>query len=303
MGPCSGRIAMVIHGGAWDIPDDTVEEHRRGVLAALEVGWAVLTDGLDAVDAVEAAVRVLEDDPTFDAGTGSMLNLEGQVELDAILMRGEDLEAGSVAAVRCIRNPISLARKVLENSEHVLLVGEGANRFAREQGIEEVAEEDLLVGRERKRLEQMRRDGIGAHETFRGPSRGTVGAVALDRMGRLAAATSTGGTPGKYPGRVGDSPLLGCGCYCDGRVGGASATGYGEALLRATFCRDAVRSMEDGQLPEEAAVAAIQRLERVFDGHGGVILIDRNGRIGHARNTPRMAVAGRQEGGEAFVQV
>ena len=293
----------MVHGGAWDIPDDAVEQHRRGVLAGLEQGWVRLRDGGSAVDAVQDAVQVLEDDPTFDAGTGSMLNLEGHVELDAILVRGQDLAAGAVAAVRRIKNPIGLARKVLENSEHILLVGAGAGRFAREQGIEEIAEEDLLVGRERQRLEELKLHGHKAERYFRPPSRGTVGAVALDAGGHLAAATSTGGTPGKYPGRVGDSPLLGCGCYCDDRAGGASATGYGESLLRATLCRDAARMMEDGMSAADSASASIARLESRFHGHGGIILIDRDGRIGHAHNTPRMALAGRREGQEPFSSV
>lgn len=297
------RLALVVHGGAWAIPDDTVEQHRRGVLAGLQQGWERLREGGTAVDAVQAVVQALEDDPTFDAGTGSMLNLEGHVEMDAILMRGQDLQAGAVAAVQRIKNPIGLARKVLENSQHILLVGAGAGRFAREQGLEEIAEEDLLVGRERERLEELKSSGYSAERYFRGPSRGTVGAVALDAEGHLAAATSTGGTPGKYPGRVGDSPLLGCGCYCDDHAGGASATGYGEALLRATFCRDAARMMEDGMSAANAASASIARLENRFQGHGGVILIDRDGSIGHAHNTPRMALAGRLEGEEPFSAV
>jgi beta-aspartyl-peptidase (threonine type) len=302
MSPGNG-IALVVHGGAWAIPDGAVEAHRRGVLAGLQEGWSCLAAGGGAVDAVEVAVTALEDDPIFDAGTGSMLNQEGQVELDAIVMRGLDLEAGAAAAVRRLKNPVQLARKIMETSEHVLLVGAGANRFAQEQGMAEVAEEDLLVGRERERLEEMKRHGHKARRYFRGPSRGTVGAVALDRDGHMAAATSTGGTPGKYPGRVGDSPILGCGCYCDDSAGGASATGYGESLLRATLCRDAVRMMEEGAGAAAAAVASIQRLEDRFDGHGGVILIDRDGRIGHAHNTPRMAWAGRQAGREPFASV
>jgi beta-aspartyl-peptidase (threonine type) len=192
---------------------------------------------------------------------------------------------------------------VLEESEHVLLVGDGARRFAREHGLTEVPAEDLLVGRERQRLEEMKQHGLLAHDYFRGPSRGTVGAVARDADGRLAAATSTGGTPGKYPGRVGDSPLMGCGCYCDDLAGGASATGYGESLLRATLCRDATRLLEEGAGATEAAAASIRRLEERFDCHGGIILMDREGRIGHAHNTPRMALAGRREGDRPFHSV
>jgi L-asparaginase / beta-aspartyl-peptidase len=302
--PKDRSIALMVHGGAWDIPDRTVEAHRRGVLEAVEIGWSILSSGGDAVDAVEAAVRGLEDDPTFDAGTGSMLNQDGEVELDAILMRGHDLQAGAVAAVRGIRNPISLARRVLEDSDHVFLVGAGANRFARERGIPEVPPESLLVEEELARWREMKSgEGRSAREIFEGPSRGTVGAVALDRSGRMAAGTSTGGTPGKYPGRVGDSPVLGGGCYCADDAGGGSATGYGEDLLRATVCRDAVRWMEEGAAADRAASDSIQRLEQRFQGRGGIILVDQKGRIGHARNTPRMAVAGRRAGQEAFVSL
>jgi beta-aspartyl-peptidase (threonine type) len=291
MATASGGKAMMVHGGAWAIPDEAVAGHRRGVEAALAAGWAVLQSSGGALDAVEAAIRVLEDDPTFDAGTGAMLNREGEVELDAMLMRGEDMAAGAVAAVRRIRNPIALARRLLERGEHVFLVGAGANRFAMEEGIPEVDEGSLLVGRERARWEELRAGrGPTVREMFEGPL-GTVGAVARDDGGRLAAGTSTGGTPGKYPGRVGDSPVIGAGCYCDGMAGGASATGYGEAILRATFCRDAVGLLEAGNDPGAAARDAVARLEARFGGRGGIILIDRRGRIGHAFNTPRMAVA------------
>ena len=297
-------IAMIVHGGAWDIPSEAVESHRRGVEAAAAAGFAALEGGAAAIDALEIAVRSLEDDPTFDAGTGSMLNRDGEVELDAIVMRGDDLEAGAVAAVRRVRNPIQLARRVLENSEHLLLVGAGAGMFAREQGIPEIPEQDLLVERERERWEEIRRgDGKKTRDYFDGPPHGTVGAVAFDDQGCLAAGTSTGGTPGKYPGRVGDSAIVGCGCYCDDRAGGASATGYGESILRATLCRDAVRLLEDGKPAPMAAEASIARLGLRFEGRGGIILIDRQGRIGHAHNTPRMAVAGRAAGIEPFASV
>jgi len=298
--------AMIVHGGAWAIPDDAVAGHHRGVEAALAAGWAVLQGAGNALDAVETAIRVLEDDPTFDAGTGAMLNRDGVVELDAMLMRGEDLAAGAVAAVRRIRNPISLARRLLERGEPVFLVGTGGNRFAAEEGIPEVDEGSLLVGRERLRWEERRAGrGPSARETFDGPlgPLGTVGAVARDAAGRLAAGTSTGGTPGKYPGRVGDSPVLGAGCYCDDMAGGSSATGYGEAILRATFCRDAVRLLEDGVPPGRAARDAVARLETRFAGRGGIVLIDRQGRIGHAYNTPRMAVASVADDSPHYVSV
>lgn len=297
-------IALVVHGGAWDIPDGAVADHRRGVGAALAAGWQVLEAGGDALDAVEAAIRTMEDDPTFDAGRGSMLNLAGEVELDALILRGEDMEGGAVASVRGIRNPISLARRVMEASDHFLLVGEGANRFAAEQGFERVPPEALVVGREAQRLADIRAGrGRRPSDYFDAAPDGTVGAVARDTHGRLAAGTSTGGTPGKYPGRVGDSPIPGCGGYCDGRVGGASATGYGEAILRATLCRDAVRLLEEGRAPADAARESVARLDLRFAGRAGIIMIDRQGRIGHTHNTPRMAVAGRRGRERAFVAV
>lgn len=308
-------IALIVHGGAWDIPDDEVDAHLAGCRRALALGWDALANGASALDAVEAAVRVLEDDPAFDAGVGSVLNRDGDVELDAAIMDGVSLRSGAVAAVRRVRNPITLARRVLE-SEVVLLVGQGAERFADETGLPRCAAEELIVPRERARWEELRRQ-----ETYRTPDafqrppgevagqRGivsgglkhpgdTVGAVAVDRNGHLAAATSTGGTSYKPAGRVGDSPLIGAGLYADVATGGCSSTGWGESIIKVLLAKTATDLIGAGHSPAEAARAAIALLERRVHGLGGVILLNAAGEVGFAFNTPRMAYAYRIEGGE-----
>ncbi|MCL6543351.1 MAG: isoaspartyl peptidase/L-asparaginase [Roseiflexus sp.] len=323
-------LALIVHGGAWDIPDDEVAPHLAGCRRALAAGWEALTNGRSALDAVEIAVRIMEDDPTFDAGVGSVLNRDGLVELDAAIMDGATLRSGAVAAVRGIRNPISLARRVLE-SEAALLVGRGAERFADTVGIERCADEDMIVPRERARWEELHR--LAAYRTpdafqrppgevagLRGIVAGgdhapdqpglriqhpgdTVGAVALDRYGNLAAAVSTGGTPFKLPGRVGDTPLIGAGLYADGQTGGCASTGWGESIMKVLLAKTATDFLGAGYAPVEAARAAIERLEQRVHGLGGVILIDARGRVGYAFNTPRMAYAYRVEGGEEVAGV
>jgi beta-aspartyl-peptidase (threonine type) len=284
--------ALAVHGGAWNIPDAAVEAHAEGVTLALEYGWTELLRGASALDVVEAVVRILEDDPTFNAGTGAHLNREGRVELDASIMEGTKLRAGAVGAVEGIRHPVSVARRVMERSEHVLLVGAGARRFAREQRCELCRTRDLLVGRELDRYLRIRRGERKLVDLeFRKskePPHGTVGAVALDRKGRLAAATSTGGTQDKAAGRVGDTPIVGAGTYADDRAGAASSTGYGEAILRVVLAKTGVDRMARGGSPAVAGRAAIQELARVR-GHGGLILVDRSGRAAAAFNSPRMA--------------
>lgn len=255
--PSSFEPSLIVHGGAWPIPDEAVEDCRAGCRAALQAGWHILTRGGSAVEAVEAAIVVLEDHPVFDAGVGSHLNLDGVVELDAILMDGTSLQAGAVAAVRRVRNPIRLARRILEAGQHILLVAEGAERFAADHGFPLCSPDELIVPRERAAWARCQAAG-GHQAAFHAyapvgacsrtplqcpePSRegGTVGAVARDRAGNIAAGTSTGGTCCKHPGRVGDSPLIGCGCYADSAVGGASATGWGEAIMRLVLAKSAV---------------------------------------------------------------
>ena len=302
------KPALIVHGGAWDIPDESVNACKSACERALAAGWSVLSRSGSALDAVEAAVIVLEDDPVLDAGFGSHLNLDGRVECDAIVMEGATLRAGSVAAVQRIRNPIQLARKVFERGPHMMLVGEGAERFAQEQGIALCDPEELIADAERDAWLKCRNSKHAAAH-HRGHEQGTVGAVALDASGALFAATSTGGTCCKLPGRVGDSPLIGCGCYADSQVGGISCTGYGEAIMKivmaksaAEFLRHPASTNADSRavesispqrftpdLPTLAARAAVRLLAQRTRGAGGLILLDREGNPGFAFNTPRMA--------------
>jgi len=288
-------ISFVVHGGAWDIPDDLVEAHRSGVRRALAIGWNILSNGGTAVEAVEKSVNFMEDDATFDAGRGSFVNSIGEIELDASIMDGTTFRAGAIAAVQNIRYPISLARVIMDRSEHILLAGSGAIRFAEEHGIVQCSKEDLLVGRELERWKAIKNStkSISTKDAFRKKTpHDTVGAVALDSFGVIASGTSTGGTPNKYPGRVGDSPLIGCGTYADSSVGGASCTGWGEAIIKVVLAKTVIDLMEyNGGDPAAAAKQAIERLEKKADGFGGVIVLNKNGAPAVAFNTPRMARA------------
>ena len=233
------KPSLIVHGGAWDIPDDAVDACKSGCHRALAAGWSILSRGGSALDAVEASIIVLEDEPVFDAGYGSHLNADGRVECDAIIMDGATLRAGSAAALQRIKNPIRLARKILEECPHMMLVAEGAERFAKDHGIELCNPEDLITDAEREAFLHCSQDKHAA-EHHRGHEQGTVGAVALDQHGRLFAATSTGGTCCKLPGRVGDSPLIGCGCYADSELGAVSCTGYGEAIMKIVMAKTTV---------------------------------------------------------------
>jgi len=288
-------ISLVVHGGAWNIPDELVDAHRHGVLQAVKVGWGILSKGGSAVDAVEAAIKYMEDDETFDAGRGSFINAAGEVELDASIMNGKTFRAGAVAAVQNVRNPISLARSVMEESELVLLVGIGATRFAREHGIPTCRQDDLITNRELERWREAQRNGHQlTKEAFRRKKVpvGTVGAVALDRGGTVASGTSTGGTPNKYPGRVGDAPLIGAGTYADNAIGGVSTTGWGESMIKVVLAKTVIDFIQkfDGDV-EKAANEGIKVLARKAEGYGGVIALTRGGEIGVSFNTPRMARA------------
>jgi beta-aspartyl-peptidase (threonine type) len=285
---------MLVHGGAWAIPDSAVEAHLHGVRAAAEAGWHVLMQGGTSLDAVEAALVVMEDDEIFDAGRGSFLNMDGRVQLDACIMDGGSLRAGGVGCVEHIRNPIRAAKKILTESPHVYFVGSGAERFAHEHGLELVPNEELIIEREVQRLSEARKQGyLKMPEEFGAASRyhDTVGAVALDIHGHIAAGTSTGGTLNKAPGRVGDSSLIGCGCYADDLSAAVSTTGWGEPMMKLVLSKWAADRVEGGTHPQEAAERALAYLKKRLDGHGGVILVDTRGRFGLAHNTPRMAWA------------
>ena len=314
------KPSLIVHGGAWDIPDESVDACKDGCERALSAGWSILSRGGSALDAVEAAVVVLEDDPVFDAGFGSHLNLDGHVECDAIVMDGATLRAGSVAAVQRVRNPIQLARKVLENCPHMMLVGEGAEGFAAEQGVPLCPPEELIAEVERDAWLKCRNSKHAAAH-HRGHEQGTVGAVAIDAHGALFAATSTGGTCCKLPGRVGDSPLIGCGCYADAEAGGVSCTGYGEAIMKIVMAKTAAdllrhpagteigssqEVLPKGFVPEIATLAAraaVQMLAERTKGTGGLILLDREGNPGFAFNTPRMAYGHVKPDGSFVVDV
>jgi len=346
---------LIVHGGAWAIPADAAAAHQSGVRNALETGYRILALGGSALDAVEAAVTVLEDDPTFDAGRGSFLTSDGRVQLDALLMDGGRMKAGGVACVERLRNPIQAARLVLEQSPHVYFVGEGAERFAAAHGMALIDNSELVLPREIARLahaQARQAAGLG-DETFSGPesipghvlhddkidsekklgapgpshlgtgeskhrlsndvpdpkstedpgqnwwdsktpppnfdSHDTVGAVALDGHGNLAAATSTGGTLNKTPGRVGDSSLIGCGCYADNLAAAVSLTGWGEPIMKLVLGKWATDRVAAGSAPEIAAREAISYLYNRLGGHGGIILLGPDGRFGLAHNTPAMA--------------
>lgn len=276
--------ALVVHGGAWYVPPRLEAAFREGCRRAAEAGWDVLQRGGSALDAVETAVRLLEEDPTFNAGRGIYYNQVGELELDAIIMDGRTLRFGAVAAVQHVLHPISLARLVMERTPHHMLVGAGAERFAQAQGFPLCDAAELLG-----KVDDPHSDEYWS--PLEPPSGDTVGAVARDREGNVAVATSTGGTPNKLPGRVGDSPLVGCGAYADNACGAAGTTGWGEPLMRIVASKTACDFLRQGMDAQEAAEALIELLYRRVGGYGGIIIVDRNGRIGMAHNTPHMAYA------------
>lgn len=275
-------FSIVVHGGAGPKQDqESGAAARASCLAAAERGAAVLAAGGSALDAVEVAARWLEDDPLFNAGLGAVLNADGEVELDASVMNGETLEAGAVAVVKTVKNPISLARLVMDKSPHVLLVGEGADAFARAQGVPAIAPGSLVTPLQRQRW--LERTGAG-------PKHGTIGAVAVDQRGQVAAATSTGGTAGKLKGRVGDSPLIGAGTVADSRWAAASSTGVGEFIIRVGLARAVLEGVRRGAGLDAACEEAVAELKRI-GGDGGVIAVTPSGGVGWAFCSERMAGA------------
>src|SRR5206468_11962540 len=269
-----------------------VQAHLNGVRNAIAAGWRVLDHGGTALEAVEEAVAIMEDDEAFDAGRGSFLNRERKVQLDALIMDGATLRAGGVGCVERIANPVRAARKVLSESPHVYFVAEGAERFAQEHGIELCRNEDLIIPREIERLHAIQ-SGATQKENLFAPtiSHDTVGAVALDSSGNIAAATSTGGTLNKAPGRLGDSSLIGCGCYADNQSAAVSTTGWGEPIMKLVLAKWAADRVASGNLPQWVAAEAMNYLKDRVNGHGGIIVLDSQGRFGLAHNTPRMAWA------------
>ena len=344
-------LAVIVHGGAGAIPAERYPAAREGCRVAALAGWRALQQGGSALDAVQAAITALEDNPGFNAGTGGVLNASGQAELDAGLMDGAELAAGAVAGVQRIKNPIALARLVLA-SPHVLLMGEGAEQFAVASGMALCAPEELITAAQRARWQRgyalgddvtvggakgagasagptaadmTLEVGAVAHEheeangrpgTTRrkgandqplhadGHKHGTVGAVAVDAHGNVAAGASTGGIGNKHPGRIGDTPIVGAGFCAENGLGGVSSTGRGEDFIRLLLARRALDYIAAGDSAQAAATKAVQLLSRRVSGSGGLILLDAAGRVGYARNTTAMAHAFMVEGmGEPFAGV
>ena len=283
--PTTRVPTIIVHGGAGADPSQS-PAFRQGVRAAALAGWRVLAAGGSALDAVEGAVRALEDDPRFNAGRGSVLNRDGKVEMDASIMEGDRLQCGAVAALAgVVANPITVARRVLDSRRHVLLVGDGALAFSRSVGIPECDPASLVTDRQRKRHAELARR---ARLARRRHGRARLPSIV---SGTIAAATSTGGTPGKLPGRVGDSALIGCGTYADSSLGGVSCTGDGEAIIRVVLGHRALRYLKDADDPDYAAKVAVDLLVEEGGGQGGLILIDWRGRPGYATSTRLMPVA------------
>jgi beta-aspartyl-peptidase (threonine type) len=287
------KPVLAIHGGAGVMRRDKPGAQHRAVLnAALQVGYEILKSHGKSLDAVTAAVMVLEDSPLFNAGRGSCFNAEGEIEMDASVMEGERLRAGAVAAVRRIRNPVLAARAVMESSRHVLLAGTGAETFARRHGLQFESASYFHTALRRAALAR----NLKNHH-------GTVGAVALDQDGNLAAATSTGGYTGKLPGRIGDSPIIGAGTYADNRACAVSGTGLGEAFIRAAVAYDvAARMRYRKESLARAAAAALANVARL-GGDGGLIAVDRRGNVAMPFNSEGMYRAAVDRRGKISVEV
>jgi beta-aspartyl-peptidase (threonine type) len=301
--PRPGQVVLAIHGGAGVVPREKMtpeleKKYRADLEQALREGYKALRrEGATSLDAVEAAVKVLEDSPRFNAARGAVFNHDGRNELDAAIMEGKAKRAGAVAGLTIIKNPISAARAVMEKSPHVLLVGRGADLFATEQGLE-VVDPSYFWTRERwlelqDALREEKKAGTkpGASGTHPTPARhfGTVGAVAVDRQGNLAAATSTGGLTNKRFGRVGDSPLIGAGTYADNDACAVSATGHGEVFIRYAVAHEIVSLVKYKKLPvQEAADAVLGKLPPETGGVGGVIVLDAKGDLAFSFNTEGM---------------
>jgi L-asparaginase / beta-aspartyl-peptidase len=293
------KIGLVVHGGAGTMERNKMSsererEYRAGIENALRTGWEILQRGGSALDATEAAVRVFEDDPLFNAGKGSVFNSAGVNEMDAAIMDGKTLKAGTVANVQHVKNPISLARLVMEKSPHVMMAGEGAEAFAKEHGVE-LVDAKYFFTQERwdalQKLKSAEKGGANGDKKFflsEQDLHGTVGAVALDRNGNLAAATSTGGKTGKLPGRVGDTPVIGAGTYANNATCAVSGTGDGEFFIMATVAHDVSALMEYGHKSlEQAGLTVINKVGKL-GGTGGLIAIDKNGKITLPFNTSGM---------------
>lgn len=289
------KTAIVVHGGAgdWGEVPDRLLRALPACIEAAEAGQAVLLRGGSALDAVETAVRILEDNPVLDAGRGSYLNANGEIEMDALIMDGRTLNLGAVAAVSRVQNPISLARQVLNHENHNFLVGPGAEAFANKIGFPRCQTSDLVTEENLAHFNNFNSQPDQPAPPSPNPADlgDTVGAVAIDSAGNLACATSTGGTRHKLPGRVGDSPLVGCGGYADNWTAAAGATGHGEALMKIIISKQVCDLVGNGLSAQAACDAAIHMLGERVNGSGGLIAVDARGQVGVAYNTNAMPYA------------
>jgi L-asparaginase / beta-aspartyl-peptidase len=282
---------LVIHGGAGVIERSRLTPEkdaaiRAGLNRALEAGSQILSSGGSALDAVEATVKVLEDDPNFNAGRGAVFTWDGTHELDASIMDGRTRAAGAAAGMTMTKNPIGLARQVMEDSPHVFLAGDGADTFSKEQGLEQVPNSYFSTPERRRQLEEMKTKQVSALEVEY--KYGTVGAVALDAAGHVAAATSTGGMTGKRWGRIGDSPVIGAGTYADDRGCAVSATGHGEYFIRVGVAHEICARIRLDSQPAQAAADAVLGEVKALGGDGGVIVVTPKGEMVYSFNTPGM---------------
>jgi beta-aspartyl-peptidase (threonine type) len=301
-GPQNPRLGFVIHGGAGVIKKGSLtpeqeKEYRAKLEEAVTAGYKALQAGKTSVEAVELAIRILEDSPLFNAGKGAVFTADGKNELDASIMDGKTMMAGAVAGLHHVKNPISLARAVMERSPHVMMIGDGAEQFAKEQKIELVDEKYFFTQRRWDELQQEKKQqaqpvkpsvSVNGYSEPLAKTFGTVGAVALDKFGNIAAGTSTGGMTNKKYGRVGDSPIIGAGTYANNNTCGVSATGWGEYFIRLSVARDISSMIEYRALPIQQAVDVVMKKVQTLGGDGGVIAMDKWGNMGVSFNTEGM---------------
>lgn len=278
---------ILVHGGAGKTRQEKVPKKLEGVKCAVYAALNILKNGGNAVEATEAAVRYMEDDENFNAGYGSVLTIEGNVEMDASIMSGENLNAGAVACIKNVANPISVARKIMEKTPHVILSSEGALRFAEKEGFQILPDGSLVTENSKLNLVNFKK----MQKTCPDKEGGTVGAVALDKFGHVAAATSTGGTVGKLRGRVGDSPQIGSGTYADDEMGAVSSTGHGESILKYCLAHKILLSMKEKTGAQEATKNAIDALTKRLHNTAGAITVSRCGDIGIYHSTATMSWA------------
>lgn len=292
------KPAIIVHGGATTISETDAKAYKSGCFKAVQAGWGVLNEGGTALQAVEAAVRILEADDTFNAGYGSVLNRVGAVEMDAAIMDGSTLNAGAVGALQGVRYPIEVARLVLE-SDTVFLVGKGAHCFAESQGAALCEPQAMISPKQHRKWIESQKWTKESDAANHKAGCDTVGCVALDINGHLAAGTSTGGLAQKMPGRIGDAPLVGSGLYADNDLGACSLTGDGEKILRMVMAKTALDLLRNNLCPHQAAQRALEMMSKRVSGEAGCIILDTTGRIGWGHTAPNMACAYFVQGMEA----